>query len=267
MKFSAFTLRTAPAAATVAAAVTAGGLLWASCLCAGVATGQSLLPLPDFQPDQQYLAQTMFLDYVDADLDPCLRNEGCLSGPGMRRVLRFGTKIHNIGAADAVLGRPPDVFSPANPPYWHWDTCHKHWHFTAYAKYALYPLDDQNRPIHSAAPRGSKNGFCLEDLECPVGLAKKYTCALQGVTAGCADVYDSSLKCQWIDITDLLSAPQDAARKFQLMVTINGDGFFPESDLSNNEASVVFSFDQVPERWAGAGQPAPVAAPVYAVGV
>ena len=48
--------------------------------------------LPDFKPDADYLRSTLSLDTIDATSDPCLIQENCLNGPGLRTVLRFGTK-------------------------------------------------------------------------------------------------------------------------------------------------------------------------------
>ncbi|KAJ3331602.1 Lysyl oxidase 3 [Blyttiomyces sp. JEL0837] len=178
--------------------------------------------LADFEPDQAYLASTMSMDFVDADADPCLVREGCLSGPGLRRVLRFGTKIHNIGTADAVL---------------------------AYAHYDLLKADGSQ-----TGTNGTKAGFCLEDFECPVGIQKRYDCANQGVTAGCADLYDESLKCQWIDVTDYVKSPQFSYTEPHILrVVVNKNGFFPELSLDNNAAMVNFAFKDIPERVARMG--------------
>ncbi|KAJ3090607.1 hypothetical protein HK102_003198, partial [Quaeritorhiza haematococci] len=49
---------------------------------------QNPIMLPDFEPDAQYLQQTLSIDRIDADQDPCLIREKCLSGPGMRTILR-----------------------------------------------------------------------------------------------------------------------------------------------------------------------------------
>jgi hypothetical protein len=162
----------------------------------------------------------------------------------MRRVIRFGTRIHNLGTADAYLGQPPQQISPANPPYWYYDTCHRHWHFTAYAQYDLLTEDGSRQVV-----RGAKSGFCLEDFSCPDGLEKKYTCDNQGVTAGCSDVYDDSLPCQWIDVTELVRSPGFSPwTPYLLKITVNKDGFFPELRLDNNVAMARVVLGNLPER-------------------
>ncbi|KAJ3210671.1 hypothetical protein HDU67_005125 [Dinochytrium kinnereticum] len=198
--------------------------------------------LPDFSPDAGYLAETLSLGYVDSDADPCLMNEGCLSGPGMRRVLRFGTMIHNYGKVDAVLGNPPLSVRPENPAYWHWDTCHQHWHFTAYAKYDLLNLDLSPLPTI----KGTKSGFCLEDFRCPDRSMKKFHCGFQGITAGCSDVYDDTLPCQWVDVTELFERGMGNG-SYVLRVAVNGEGVFPERELGNNVAMVRVDLGSLPE--------------------
>ena len=50
------------------------------------------IDVDQIQPDRMYLEQ------VSADMDPCLQNEKCLgSDQGLRWVLRFDTRIWNIG--------------------------------------------------------------------------------------------------------------------------------------------------------------------------
>ncbi|KAI8586678.1 Lysyl oxidase-domain-containing protein [Geranomyces variabilis] len=200
--------------------------------------------LPDFLPDAAHASSTLFIDHVDAAEDPCLQNEGCLTGTGTRMLLRFGSMVHNIGRADAYLGQPPkNKTDPNNPVYWHWDTCHKHWHFTAYANYKLL-TEDRSQTILT----GHKNGFCLEDLGCmDASKAPYYSCINQGVSVGCYDLYDETLPCQWLDVTDLHLTPNyTASTTYTLQIAINQEGFFPEADVSNNIAYVPVVIGDVP---------------------
>ncbi|KAI9091109.1 Lysyl oxidase-domain-containing protein [Phlyctochytrium arcticum] len=206
--------------------------------------GEQQEPLPDFFPDADHLTATLSIDYVDAAIDPCLANEKCLSGNGTRTLLRFGSMIHNIGTADAYLGQPPNGPNDPNiPEYWHWDTCHEHWHFTAYANYMLLS-EDRSETILT----GHKNGFCLEDVGCTTqGLQPVYNCQDQGITAGCYDLYDETLPCQWIDITDLADKPgYTPSTAYTLQVVVNQEGYFPELNLRNNAAFATVVIEDVP---------------------
>ncbi|KAI8922135.1 Lysyl oxidase-domain-containing protein [Powellomyces hirtus] len=200
--------------------------------------------LPDFLPDALHAASTLYIDHVDAAEDPCLINEGCLTGNGTRMLLRFASKVHNIGNADAYLGKPPaNRTDPNNPIYWHWDSCHEHWHFTAYANYKLLSGDLSNEIL-----RGHKNGFCLEDLGCnDESKEPYYNCRNQGVSMGCYDMYDETLPCQWIDVTDLHRTPGYTAQtEYVLQVAINEAGFFPEGNIANNVAHIKVVIGDVP---------------------
>ncbi|KAI8803483.1 Lysyl oxidase [Cladochytrium replicatum] len=205
--------------------------------------------LPDFEPDSNYLKQTLSIDFVNADADPCLIRENCLSGPGVRKVLRFGTMVHNRGSADAFLGHPPSSREDtgSSPVYWHFDSCHNHFHFEEYANYEIL-VPDRNQQLQSVGG-GHKNGFCLEDLKCPDGIPLKYNCTFQGVQKGCADIYDDSLACQWIDITEL-----DREENLVVKVTINPNRFFPELRYDNNVAEIAVKLSDVPVRVRNAAQ-------------
>lgn len=137
---------------------------------------------------------TLFVDYQNTN-ENCLVQEGCLNGYGKRELVRFDTRIENIGATDFYAGAPP-ASQTAYSPIYEWDACHGHWHFEDYAEYLL--ADNQNNFI----PIGYKNGFCVIDLTCSTG-SPKFGCNNMGITAGCADIYSSGLACQWVDITDV----------------------------------------------------------------
>ena len=159
---------------------------------------------PDMLVDAQYLRNTIEEDVVDVPTNSCLVNEQCVTGTGRRRVVRFGTRIANVGNRDVVIGAPSD-----SNPLWEWDPCHGHFHFENYADYDLIDVASS-----TTLPIGTKNGFCVLDLEVwdaelAVNGCDTYDCNDQGISVGCADIYDSSLQCQWIDITGV---PNGAVR-------------------------------------------------------
>jgi hypothetical protein len=178
--------------------------------------------LPDLIVDAPYLAQTAIIDYLDVQ-DECLVEERCVGGVGERKLLRFGTRIANIGPADLQLGRPVEGVD-----HWIWSQCHSHFHYEAYAAYDLYdPSVDEILPI------GAKNGFSVIDIgvwdnELAPNGCVGYNSRNQGITSGCQDTYSRNLQCQWIDITDV----DDGA--YKLIVTTNPVGQIPETNLENN---------------------------------
>ncbi len=147
-------------------------------------------PGPDLLMRQDILRNSIFLTIINST-DACLIQEGCLKGFGQRDIIRFTTRIDNIGFKDYYIG-PPNT---SNPQFT-WDNCHNHFHYAGYAEYLLF---DQNGAV---TPAGFKNGFCVLDLGCTTG-TPRYSCGNMGISAGCHDTYSSGLACQWIDVTDI----------------------------------------------------------------
>jgi hypothetical protein len=182
---------------------------------------------PDILVDAEYLRSTIEEAVVDVPTNSCLVNEQCVTGTGRRRVVRFGTRIANIGNRDVATGAPG-----ASNPLWTYDACHGHYHFANYADYDLIDV-----PTSTPLPIGTKNGFCMLDLETwdrelAVNGCNTYDCNNQGISVGCADVYDSSLQCQWVDITGVPNGTYD------LRVTANPERVISELDYENNVATV-----------------------------
>ena len=181
---------------------------------------------PDLIVDRPYLRDTLALEYLNV-FDECLVNERCVRDVGRRKILRFGTRIANIGTEDLRLGRPSD-----DNPAWTYDECHEHYHFDAYAAYDLYDV-----AADEVLPIGAKTGFSVIDIgvydpAIAVDGCRGYNARDQGITAGCQDTYGRHLQCQWIDITDVPDGEYD------VIVTTNPDGDIDELSLDNNDARV-----------------------------
>ena len=148
----------------------------------------------DLIVDSQRLSSTVMMDTLSSS-NVCTIREGCMNGYGIRQLIRFDTKIENIGATDFFAGVPP-ASSTAYSSIFEWDQCHGHWHFENYAEYLL------SDSLNNFIPIGYKNGFCIMDISCSTG-SPKYGCNNMGITAGCSDIYARNLDCQWVDITDI----------------------------------------------------------------
>lgn len=188
--------------------------------------GDTLCPDgPDLLMVQSALETSLFLDSLN-NTDQCYIQEGCIADYGAREIVRFTTHIKNIGNQDYYIGSPSQY-----PQQFTFDNCHGHYHYDGYAEYILYDAMGQPLPI------GFKNGFCVLDLECSGGGTAKYGCNDMGISAGCGDIYGSSLPCQWVDVTDV------PAGNYTLVVRTNWDnapdalGRY-ETDHSNNWAQV-----------------------------
>lgn len=171
---------------------------------------------PDLVIDEDYLQATLQVSSITVGEADCYINEGCLNGYGSRELIRFGTRIDNIGNLDWYIGN-----ANSTPQMFSYDNCHNHNHVDGYAEYLLYEMDGTEIPI------GFKFGFCVMDLTCDMGGTAQYGCGTMGISAMCSDIYSSGLTCQWIDVTDV------ADGSYTLVVRTNWEGL-PDG-LGNHE--------------------------------
>ena len=195
-------------------------------------------PAADLFVDDSRITGEYYIEYRNFAEGDCAIVEGCVGGPGLRRLLRFDTWTPNQGDADMHLGNPTDTISSSHFEY---SACHGHYHFNSYAEYELLSEDG------SIAATGHKQAFCLLDFyEWPRGRAResgereRYTCGFQGIQRGWQDVYDSSLDCQWVDVTDVPEGDYD------LHIAINTEHILLESNYDNNEITVPITISAPP---------------------
>lgn len=187
-------------------------------VCTRAVGGQC--PLPDLVVDEGSLATKLALDTVDAGA--CELEERCVAGDGQRRVLRFDVRVPNRGAVDLVLGNPD-----AGGQF-EYAACHKHYHYKDFAQYSL--LDDTGNVIVV----GRKQAFCARDsarVEKDAGFNARYDCNQQGIQRGWEDIYDPSLPCQYLDVTDL---PKGT---YWVEVEVNPSKAITELRYDNNRAT------------------------------
>jgi hypothetical protein len=189
-------------------------------------------PGPDMTVTEQVLRDSVFVTSHTVLPTDCAIADACLSGPGTFRLLRFSTQTENVGTADLVIGDPRTM-----PDDFEFSGCHGHNHYNDYAEYRL--VDAAGRQVG----RGFKAGFCIEDTvrtsSAPgVPAQKRYFCdpemgGIQGIQAGWADLYLSTLDCQWIDVTRVPPG------QYTLEVEVNPPPRrFHEASYENNVARV-----------------------------
>ncbi len=186
---------------------------------------------PDLSINHQTLASSIYLTTLNST-DACLVAEGCVNGYGQRDIIRFSTRIDNIGLEDYFIGSP----APNNTQFTY-DNCHNHYHYDGYAEYLLFDSDGASSPV------GFKNGFCVLDLFCPNGGTAKYGCGYMGISVGCADEYGSGLPCQWIDVTDIADGTYTFVTRVNWDNAPDGLGRL-EMDTLNNWAQVCITLDR-----------------------
>ena len=179
---------------------------------------------PPGVPDLQFVEAAMRQYRVvptKIQADHCAVQEQCVSGIGMRNLLRFTTSTVNRGRGDLMLPRLPQP-GMGNDTY-DWSDCHKHHHLKGYVRYELVGRD-------GVVLTGRKQAFCIADMTQidPGRPRARYSCTEQGLQPGWADTYGDDVDCQWLDVTDVASGA------YTLRVTVNPEGVLPDSDLTNN---------------------------------
>lgn len=176
-----------------------------------------------------------------------------------RKLLRFSSIVVNVGAgAFEVHGQRPDtsistmtttqrVFDdsggyrdvPTDAIMYFSGDGHNHWHVQDLEDFELVRLDN-GRLVGT----GVKHGFCFYDnyrygsTQAPFYTRQtsppacgKYSSDLKvtmGLSVGWGDIYKYTLPDQYIDVTGLASG------KYRLWATADADGWFVESDNTNN---------------------------------
>jgi len=182
-------------------------------------------PAADLFIDRSKIVDDYTIEYRNFREGDCAIVEGCVGGPGIRRLLRFDTWTPNTGTADMFLGQPS-----RESPNFEYSACHNHYHFNSYAAYELLTPDGS-----CVTATGHKQAFCLLDFYAYPGTDGRggtYNCGYQGIQRDWQDVYSRELDCQWVDVTGVPEGD------YLLRIRVNTDHILAETNYENNEITV-----------------------------
>lgn len=167
--------------------------------------------------------------------------EGCAGGTTNRRLVRFGLLTYNDGPDTWNLGAHGCPDCAVNPgaactnPLFVCGTGHAR---ALVASFARPELVDQGGNV---VAQGYKPGFCLVDSVC--GSPQFTNCDPMGISAGCADRYDSDFACMYVDFTDDALPPGD----YILRLASDPENRVAEADENNNVVETPVTIGPPPE--------------------
>ncbi|KAK4538153.1 hypothetical protein CDCA_CDCA16G4178 [Cyanidium caldarium] len=181
----------------------------------------------DLEPSKEVFVESIKIAHKSFTPSNCAFEEGCVGGTGTRKLLLMAGAMGNNGPDDFVVGNPAQ-----HPNIYTWDDCTGQ--FITRKPMLNFSLWDSSG---NQVATGRKESFCMEDLAkfpeytgnpALVPSGPVHTCTFQGISVGWMDVYDDSLPCQWIDITDV------PAGKYIARLECNAYHIFPETNYNNN---------------------------------
>lgn len=181
----------------IGASVVFTRLAWDSTLAAAIRLGQANPGGADLEVQMKGLENNRII-YRYIAPNSCSIAEGCVGGPGWRRLLQFDGSVANRGSLPAHLGEVEDDSLLVQHNMFEFSACHGHRHFSHYGTFTF----------GSGAQIGSKRAFCMESTQRysnneSTPLTHPYSCHYQGIEAGWGDDYIAGIECQWVDITNV----------------------------------------------------------------
>lgn len=115
-------------------------------------------------------------------------------------------------ASQRIYGDAPGEFTDEQVGTFVFHVSHMHFHFDDHARFELWSRSEFEKALAKGFRKGAplytnrKVSFCIFDVEqhdpdaSPVGIYQTCSPVMEGLSVGWADVYDSSLADQWVDV-------------------------------------------------------------------
>jgi hypothetical protein len=167
---------------------------------------------PDFVVCAKTVSNSMFVEHRTFLQDSCTIKERLITTAGRRKLLRFKTRVINIGNADLELGNPKGNMA------FTWSSCRQQYQVRGFSEYIL--LDETKTNTLSGGhrqPLGVRDDVRVYDAlnGIPTNDSSTYTFNDQGLSVGWANDSAANLDGQWVDVTDL------APGKYVLRIIVN----------------------------------------------
>jgi hypothetical protein len=182
--------------------------------------------------------------------DSCAIAEGCVGGPGWRRLLKFTATLRNNGGVPAHIGDVSEGAAVIEHNMFELSACHGHMHFSHYGAFSF--------DTGTNAPLGSKQAFCLESTSRYLNnestpLTHPDGCHFQGIAAGWGDDYIAGIECQWVDdigrpsvAQSLATSRSTAPRQFPLRRSSSSTGNYVQPTEFRTGSGEVMPFADGP---------------------
>lgn len=206
--------------------------------------------LPDLITDARLLLSAKLTNSCDDvnEVSACLRAAIATANVGEGDIWLTAPQ-NTLDQVTQHLYRTDDTVTPVLLPDAHFihHKEHGHIHFDGWSGFSLRAIDDTcdtEATAENCLPlkNGTKISFCVRDsltVDSAFSPMRSYDCSIdsqgrvsQGIGAGKADLYDSSLKGQFIDVTGLPHGD------YWLEAHVNADRVVLERDYTNNVSRV-----------------------------
>ncbi|MCB9690463.1 MAG: thrombospondin type 3 repeat-containing protein [Alphaproteobacteria bacterium] len=188
----------------------------------GCDTTSDTCVLPDLTIGTGVIAPSLTFEEVDIAVDGCEVFMGCVTAPGLRRMMKLDIRVRNPGVGALVFG---DIQQPEIIGNFVFDECIQSGAFTELLTMTLKDAGN--------VPRATRDyhGLCVLD-GLGTGTQVFDDCLFMGLSPGFSSTLAADQPCAGLDVTGL------AAGEYTLEMHLNPDETIAESNYDNNVVTV-----------------------------